>query len=251
MLHTRYMSGASIAVLAAIAAMTAGQAAAQDTEVEEVVVTGSFIAGTPEDAALPVSVIGSDELQKQGSPSTVDLLKSIPAVGGVVGESNQFGAGQTTGSGSVNLRGLGPERTLVLFNGRRMAISPGAISVDTNLIPTAAVGRVEVLKDGAASTYGSDAVAGVVNFITRKNLSGFEVQGNYSLIDGSKGDYGTSVAYGWQGDNGDVLLTAGYRHRSELSTQDRDFAVRSFTDNPQGGWSTFGNPGLYLWLISR
>ncbi|HEY9236411.1 MAG TPA: TonB-dependent receptor [Phenylobacterium sp.] len=213
---------------------------------QEVVVTGSFIAGTPENAALPVNVIGQDEMQKQGSPSTVDLIKSIPAVQGVAGESNQFGAGQTTGAGSVNLRGLGSERTLVLMNGRRMAISPGSIYVDTNMIPSAAIGRVEVLKDGAAATYGSDAVAGVVNFITRKNLNGLEVSAGYSLIDGSDGDYNVNAAYGWQGDNADILLTAGYRRRSELSAMDRDYAVRPFNENPQGGWSTFGNPGLYL-----
>ncbi|UTP38622.1 TonB-dependent receptor [Phenylobacterium sp. LH3H17] len=245
MLQSRYLAGASS--LALLLSLAAGPAFAQDAaEVEEVVVTGSFIAGTPEDAALPVNVIGAEEMAKQGSPSTVDLIKSIPAVSGAVGESNQFGAGQTTGSGNVNLRGLGAERTLVLFNGRRMAISPGTIYVDTNLIPTAAIGRIEVLKDGAAATYGSDAIGGVVNFITRRNLSGLEVSGGYSLIDGSKGDYNVNAAYGWVGDRGDLLVTAGYRKRSELSTTDRDFALRSFTDNPQGGWSTFGNPGLYL-----
>ena len=249
MLNTRYLAGASSIALAAVITLGAGQAFAQDVdaEVSEVVVTGSFIAGSPEDAALPVNVIGADEMQKQGAPSTVDLIKSIPAVSGAIGESNQFGAGQTTGSGNVNLRGLGAVRTLVLFNGRRMSVSPGGTSVDTNLIPAAAIGRLEVLKDGAAATYGSDAIGGVVNFITRTNLSGFEVQGNYSLIDGSDGgDYGASIAYGWRGDRGNLLLTAGYRHRSELNVRERDYAVRSITENPQGGWSTFGNPGLYL-----
>nr|MBP7651550.1 TonB-dependent receptor plug domain-containing protein [Phenylobacterium sp.] len=204
MLNNRYLSGASSIALATLITLSAGQAFAQDdVEVSEVVVTGSFIAGSPEDAALPVNVIGSDEMQKQGSPSTVDLIKSIPAVSGAIGESNQFGAGQTTGSGNINLRGLGATRTLVLMNGRRMAVSPGGTSVDTNLIPTAAIGRLEVLKDGAAATYGSDAIGGVVNFITRTNLDGFEVRGDYAHIDGSDGnDYGTSIAYGWRGDRG-------------------------------------------------
>lgn len=254
MLNSRYLAGASsLALLAVIgvgapayAQSSAAPSAQVDAQVEEVIVTGSFIAGTPEDAALPVNVIGADEVQKQGSPSTVDLIKSIPAVSGAIGESNQFAAGQTTGAGNVNLRGLGAERTLVLFNGRRMTISPGAIYVDTNLIPSAAIGRIEVLKDGAAATYGSDAVAGVVNFITRRNLDGLEVSAGYSFIDGSNGDYNVSAAYGWQGERGDILLTAGYRKRSELPVTERSFALRSFDENPQGGWSTFGNPGLYL-----
>ncbi|MGH6998749.1 MAG: TonB-dependent receptor [Phenylobacterium sp.] len=246
MLHCRYLAGASSLALLSVLGL-AGPASAQDdtTAVEEVVVTGSFIAGSPENAALPVNVIGQDEMQKQGSPSTVDLLKSIPAVSGVLGEANQYAAAQSTGSGNVNLRGLGAQRTLVLMNGRRMAISPGAIYVDTNLLPTAAIGRVEVLKDGAAATYGSDAVAGVVNFITRKNLNGLEVSGNYSYIDGTDGDYTLSAAYGWQGERADILLTAGYRKRTELPVTERDFAMRSLTDNPQGGWSAFGNPGIY------
>jgi iron complex outermembrane receptor protein len=245
MLHCKYLAGASSLALLAVLG-SAVPANAQDvSEVTEVVVTGSFIAGTPETAAMPVNVIGQDEMQKQGSPSTVDLLKSIPAVGGVLGEANQYAAAQSTGSGNVNLRGLGSQRTLVLMNGRRMATSPGAIYVDTNMIPTAAIGRIEVLKDGAAATYGSDAVGGVVNFITRKGLSGLEVQGNYSYIDGTDGDYTLSAAYGWQGDNADVLLTAGYRKRTQLPVTERDFAMRSFADNPQGGWAAFGNPGIY------
>ena len=182
MRSSQYLVTAS--VLAVVTALSASHAAAQvgtdgPAMVEEVIVTGSFIAGTPEDAALPVNVIGSEELQKQGSPSTVDLIKSIPAMQGALGESNQFGAGQTTGVGSANLRGLGAQRTLVLFNGRRMATSPGSIFVDTNLLPQSAVGRVEVLKDGAAATYGSDAIGGVINFITRKNFDGLGAVDTY------------------------------------------------------------------------
>jgi iron complex outermembrane receptor protein len=109
--------------------------------VEEVIVTGSFIRGTPEDASLPVDVIGIEDLQKQGSPSTVEMLKALPVSNGVLGDTNQFDsrAQGSEGSGSVNLRGLGSQRTLVLMNGRRMAINPlaaaGAGIVDTNIIP--------------------------------------------------------------------------------------------------------------------
>ncbi|MDZ4319260.1 MAG: TonB-dependent receptor plug domain-containing protein, partial [Phenylobacterium sp.] len=253
MRSSHYLVTAS--VLAVATALSAGSAAAQTSGadapamVEEVVVTGSFIAGTPEDAALPVNVIGADELQKQGSPSTVDLIKSIPAVQGAVGESNQFGAGQTTGVGSANLRGLGAERTLVLFNGRRMSTSPGSIFVDTNLLPQSAIGRVEVLKDGAAATYGSDAIGGVVNFITRTDLEGFELTGQYQAIEGSNGDYEASLAWGHKWERADALVTLGYRRRSEMSIFERDWAIRTgpqgFLENPLGGWAGTGNPGGY------
>ena len=182
----------------------ATQAAAQGTgastgnEVEEVVVTGSLLKTTPEDAALPVDVITNEALKDQGSPSLVDLVRTIPSVsGGNIGESNRFLGGAAAGVATINLRGLGLTRTLSLMNGERLATvtaAGGQEFVNVNVVPTIAVGQVEVLRDGAAATYGSDAVAGVVNFITRKDLDGFEVSGKYALIDGSDGDYETSAA---------------------------------------------------------
>ncbi|MDP3869660.1 TonB-dependent receptor domain-containing protein, partial [Phenylobacterium sp.] len=215
-------------------------------------VTGSFIAGTPEDAALPVDVIGSKELANRGAPTMVQLIKTIPSSGAVIGENNRFGSG--SGAATINLRNLNSavtgSRTLVLFNGRRLPTSPQAISsVDINLLPTAAIGRVEVLKDGAAATYGSDAIGGVVNFITRTDLDGFELNANYQGISGSPGDYEGSIAYGYRGDRAHLLLTAGYRHRSEMSGKERDWALRTgpqgYLENPLGGWAGTGNPGQY------
>ncbi|HEY9234468.1 MAG TPA: TonB-dependent receptor [Phenylobacterium sp.] len=248
MLKSRYFCSGSI-IVAALAFGSGGAAVAQETgsTVEEVIVTGSFIAGTREDAALPVDVIGSQDLQKQGSPTTVNLVKNITAAQSSIGESNRF-LGTAAGAATINLRGFGSSRTLVLFNGQRMANSPAAVaieSVDINFIPNIAVGRIEILKDGAAATYGSDAVGGVVNFITRRDLEGFEATANYTAIDGSKGDYDVSLAHGWKFDRGDALLTGTYRRRSELRTTDRDWALRPFAENAFGGWSTASNPGVF------
>jgi iron complex outermembrane receptor protein len=263
--HRRGLGGASPWVLGAALALAASGASAQvgagagtrgspaadgdaePAEVEEVVVTGSFIRGTPEDAALPVDVIGSEELAQQGSPTVVQLVKNLPAAQSSIGESNRF-LGTAAGSATVNLRGFGASRTLVLFNGRRMAASPTAIAgeaADINFIPAAAIGRVEVLREGAAATYGSEAIGGVVNFISRTDLDGLEITGQYAFIDGSEGDYDINAAYGWRGDQGDFLLTAGYRRRSELRTVDRDWAIRPFAENNFGGWSTASNPGVF------
>jgi len=243
MSRSRYFCSAS-AVAVALSFGAASQALAQEASVvEEVVVTGSFIRGTPEDAALPVDVISQEDLAKQGSPTTVELLKSLSVSSGVLGDTNQFDtrAQGSEGSGSVNLRGLGAQRTLVLINGRRMSANPfgqaGSGIVDTNIIPTGAIGRVEVLKDGAAATYGSDAIGGVVNFITRKNFDGLEMNASYRYIDGSDGDYDGSVIWGWSGENGNVLISAAYQHLSELKTTERDWAQQAFTVNPEGGWS--------------
>ena len=224
--------------------------AQQTSEVAEVViVTGSYIRGTAEDAALPVDVISSEDLLKQGSPSTLEMIKGLSVSNGVLGDTNQFDARAqgSEGSGSVNLRGFGPQRTLVLLNGRRLVASPflnGA--VDTNFIPLAAIGRVEVLKDGAAATYGSDAVGGVVNFITKENLRGVEVGADFKQIEDSDGDYTASGAFGWGNERSSALFAVGYQHRSELFVRDRDWAARSYLENPQGGYSASGNPHSFI-----
>ncbi|MDP3634076.1 TonB-dependent receptor domain-containing protein [Phenylobacterium sp.] len=247
MLKSRYFCGGSI--LAVALAFGAGSALAQEaTVVEEVVVTGSFIAGTSEKAAQPVDVIGTQELAKQGAPSVVQLVKTLTAAQSSLGESNRYNGG--AGTASINLRGLGSSRTLVLMNGRRLADTTAAAfqggGQDLNFMPTAAIGRIEILKDGAAATYGSDAVAGVVNFITRKDLDGFEVNGNYAFIqDSDGGDWDASIAYGKVFDSGNVLLTAGYRARGRLDAKDRDYAVRPFESVFYGGWSGPTSPGVY------
>jgi iron complex outermembrane receptor protein len=233
--------------LAQSAAAAEAEAAKPAAEVSEVVVTGSYIAGTSETAAQPVDVIGAADLQKQGSPTTVNLVKNITAAQSSIGESNRF-LGTAAGAATINLRGFGSARTLVLFNGQRMANSPAAVaieSVDINFIPNAAIGRIEILRDGAAATYGSDAVGGVVNFITRRDLQGLELTGNYTAIDGSKGDYDVSAAYGWKFDRGDAMVTATYRRRSEVRTTDRNWALQPFANNNFGGWSTASNPGVF------
>jgi iron complex outermembrane receptor protein len=253
MRRVSYLAGGSVLALALSLGLSSTAAAqSEPTEVEAIVVTGSLIAGTPEDAALPVDVIGAEELQRQGSPSTVELLKGLSVSSGVLGDTNQFDprAQGSEGSGSVNLRGLGAQRTLVLLNGRRLPINPfgqaGAGIVDTNMIPMAAIGRLEVLKDGAAATYGSDAIGGVVNFITRKNFEGLEVAGSYRVIDGSDGDYTVSAVWGYSGDRFNVLLTAGAQSRSELTTTDRSWANQSYFKNPEGGWSAGNGNGVFI-----
>jgi iron complex outermembrane recepter protein len=269
MLKQRYLTACAITVLGCALAMpataqvggntTPAQAEVPASQQDEaaaapvpagpdIVITGSLIRGSREDGAAPIDVISGDELAKQGAPSAVDLLKNLPTSNGVIGDANQFDSRSQGNEGvaSVNLRGLGPQRTLVLLNGRRIVPIGGGIPiVDVNLIPSGAIGRVEVLKDGAAATYGSDAIAGVVNFITRTDQEGFLASGDYRYIQGSKGDYGGAVSYGHVGDGFRMLASFGYQHRSELRTTDRDFVNLPYPLNPQGGYTGGGNPGNF------
>src|SRR5690554_6919046 len=235
--------------LALIAALASGTAAAQNAagaDGRTIVVTGSLIAGSREDAPAPVEVIDAEELEAQGSPSMIELTKRLPASAGVLGDASQFDTRSQFNEGvaSVNLRGLGPQRTLVLLNGKRIvATGSGNLPlVDVNLMPVGAISRIEVLKDAAAATYGSDAIAGVVNFITRTDQLGFLASGDYRWIEGSEGDW--NAALSWGGDLGParVLLSGGYQHRGELTTLDRGFSYLPYEANPQGDWSGGGAP---------
>jgi iron complex outermembrane receptor protein len=235
------------ALAAAMAGAPAYAQTAAPSVVEEVVVTGSLIAGTPEDAALPVDVITADTLQRQGNPSALEIIKQLPGVAGVLGDSNQFpaSAGGAIGVGSLDLRGLGSQRTLVLINGRRAPNSGANAQVDTNLLPVAAIGRVEILRGGGSTIYGSDAMAGVVNFITRTDLNGLELAADYRYIPGADQPDGTLAAlWGWSSDQANVLVTAGYQHRGQLASVERDWVVRRYWENPQA-FSGLGNPGVY------
>ena len=213
----------------------------------EIVVTGSFIRGAAEDAAQPVDVFTSETLALSGVSSPLEFIKDLPSGGASLGDSNQFSTASQgfQGNGSINLRGFGPQRTLVLFNGRRTITAPGDGFADTNLVPFFAVDRVEILKDGAAATYGSDAISGVANFVTKTKFSGVEVQGDFERIRGSKGNWTTSFLAGANFGRLNLLVGVGWQHRSELGTADRDFTRIPYNINPSG-FSTIGNPGTYF-----
>ena len=237
---------ATTGILSACLATTAFAA----EELEEVIVTGSFIKGTPIDSESPVTILKRDDLAKQGAPSIVEIVRRLSASSGVDGESNQFQSNASEGVANVNIRGLGPERTLVLINGKRQtpisARLPGGRFVDVNGIPKLAVERAEVLKEGAAATYGSDAIAGVVNFITRESFNGLEFSASHQEIDGSDGNQDFGVIFGTALGDMQWVTSFGYETRSELSLRDIENSQVSFATNPVGGFSSIGNPGVYF-----
>ncbi|MCW8194918.1 TonB-dependent receptor plug domain-containing protein [Proteobacteria bacterium 005FR1] len=201
--------------------------------IEEIVVTGSLIKGTPEDAALPVEVHTSEQLALEGAPTALEFAKTLTSSGPTTGEAHYFGGAANTGNVQFNLRGLGSDKTLTLFNGRR-------VSQNTSLIPGIATQRIEVLKDGAAVTYGADATGGVVNFITRDFYEGFEFDASYKFVDGSDGEYDIAMMGGFGGDDTNIILAAEWEHRSQLKTEERPFTTLSYGENP-APWSDLTN----------
>ena len=172
------------AVRVALIAASAGAVAyvpatsAQEQELEQIIVTGSRIAQANLEGTSPVSVIGAQDIQFEGTVQVEDLLNNLPQAFADQGGNISNGA---SGTATVNLRNLGADRTLVLVNGRRMpAGSPrGPVAPDLNQIPSSLIERVEVLTGGASAVYGSDAVAGVVNVILRDDFEGLEISARY------------------------------------------------------------------------
>ena len=245
------------AALAALVAGVACHAWAEDggtDGVEEIVVTGSYIKGTPEDAPLPVTTLQRDDLELEGAPTAIDLIKSLSFSQGADGETDQFQAGAGADRATINIRGLGPSRSLVLLNGRRTTWSPHAIGaqaqllVDVNMLPSIALQRIEVLRDGAAATYGSDAIAGVMNYITRGDFQGFEVSASHKTVDDADGDTEFGVIWGGELLEGrlQLMTSASYIERGELNIADRDWSLRDFASSPAGGWSSVGRPAVFV-----
>jgi iron complex outermembrane receptor protein len=232
---------AMIPAAVAVVVLGAGRAAAaaEEAALEEVVVTGSKILRREEAAALPLRVVTSDDLLKQGAPTLLETIRALPEASASIGNANssQPGKGQGYESGeSVNLRGLGPDRNLVLLNGRRLPLLSGYF-VNVRNIPMAAVERIEVLKDAASTTYGSDAMTGVVNFITKKDFEGLEVGGDFTHVEDTDGDYRLDATWGTKGDDWSLMLSGGYQHRSRLWVRDRPWSTPPYTVNPDAGWN--------------
>ena len=253
--------------------------AGSDAEIEEVVVTGSRIRRSNLVSSSPVTQVDAEEIMFQGTTRAEDMVRTLPQV---YSDQNTGQSNGATGTATINLRNLGPERTLVLVNGRRLpAGSPiqGGIGADINQIPSALVRSVEVLTGGASATYGSDAVAGVVNFLMKDDFEGVRLdyqfsqynhnnrsskwQGivedaGYPAADGSTSDGDTSYVSLIVGGNfnegrGNVTAYATYRDIQAVWQRDRDYSSCALSDDtsfcfgsstiPQGRFTNFGVGG--------
>lgn len=211
------------ACMVAMAVSFSSHAAAQSSEANassdkeespkakfKVVVTGSYLRGKQISGVGPVTVINADAIKASGATSTESLLQRLPASAGYAGnQGNAYWADNGYGTTQVNLRGLGANRTLVLLNGRRV-VSGGTganSSVDLNTIPVGLIDRIEVLKDGASAIYGADAVAGVVNIITKQGFDGVEAGIRYGETTRGDGmDAAVNATYGAAGDSGSLMI---------------------------------------------
>ena len=202
----------TLAVISGLS-VTALSASAQDNAIEEVVVTGSFLRGSPLDAPSPVQVVDRSSIEAQGAAVIWDVIKNLEVNSGSISNPGSGDNTQVSGSANVNLRNLGENSTLTLINGKRMV--PAAVTtrsggefVDLNSIPLVMTDRVEILTDGGSALYGADAVAGVVNIIMRNDFEGFELYGDIQGVQKADEKYDATVSaiWGWASDDGDTNL---------------------------------------------
>jgi len=247
--------------VALVLALHATPSAAQERADEapdrlRVDVTGTHIRRTDLESALPVQVITREEIERSGVTTPAELMSRIPANLQSVNDQhsigNQIGARPRPGLSSVNLRGLGDGNTLVLVNGRRVAnYAFDGSTVDVNAIPLTAIDRVEILKDGASAIYGTDAVAGVVNFILRKDFRGVEASATGAWTERGGGDQAqasfTAGAGDLARDRYNVFGTIQVQRDDALRAADRSFARRTYLDD---GWLLISRDGFpsNVWL---
>jgi iron complex outermembrane receptor protein len=216
-----------------------------------IVVTGSLIKNPNLRSAAPVQVVGREEIQLRQSNTAEELIRDLPGVVPSIGSAVNNGNG---GASFVDLRGLGQQRNLVLLDGSRLVPADITGPVDLNNIPLALIERVDVLTGGSAVTYGADAVSGVVNFITRQDFSGIEINsGNQIDQRGDGREFRTDVTIGGNFDDGkgNAVLSVGYQQQSPVYQGDRkysEFNIGSFTGTAGGSGTTtptrFGGFGL-------
>ncbi|WP_171259550.1 TonB-dependent receptor [Acinetobacter proteolyticus] len=199
-------------------------------KVVKVAVTGSSIKGVAAQSASPITIVKVDEILKQGVTTTEEALSKITANQSNFVTASNVGTSKTQGS-AANLRGIGANKTLVLLNGRRLAANAYDSGVtNLNIIPLAMLDRIEVLKDGASAIYGTDAIGGVVNFITKKQFSGLNFSADYQKPEQTGGEQQNYSIFGGYGDleeNGfNVFGVVDYRRGDEVMAKDRKVSHR-------------------------
>jgi iron complex outermembrane receptor protein len=250
---TRQRAGARRPVVAAIALALSGPAWSQTLPNEEIdeaaelgkiEITGSRIKRLEVEGPAPVIVVTREEIDKMGYQTFQEVLDGLTQnTGGSFNQSFVFGF--TPGASAIQLRGFAPGYALILLDGRRLPVYPLSIGgvanfVDTSNIPTALIERIEILTDGASAIYGSDAISGVINIITRKDFEGLDVQLRYSdTFDGGYQTNRTQVIAGTSSAKTSIQVIAEHFENDELLARDRDFVATDIA-NPRGNYSVGG-----------
>ena len=232
---------------AAVAAQDAPQS--DPTTLDRIEVTGSRIRQADLETSQPVLMISRDQIERQGFATVADILQNLTAAGSpAISRGDVLASGENVGGYYIDLRNLGAARTLILVNGRRLGSNTTGLQ-DLGQIPASAIERIDVLKDGASSIYGSDAIAGVVNIITRTRFDGAEVNVYYGQYDEGDGEIqSVDATIGAAGERGGVTLSVDYGKEEPVWAGDRWYSAYGSRgpDFPGAGFSAVSQRGFFF-----
>ena len=228
----------STVISTAVALAIAGPAYSQDESgeevLEEIVITGTRIRTGRQVPSIPIDTVSADEIKLSGFVNVEQVLNNMPQfVPSRTASTNSTANPTATGASTLDLRGLGAKRTLVLVNGRRYTFFDSSQTTDINNIPASLIDRVEVVTGGASAVYGSDAVAGVVNFILKDDFAGAEVRAQFNQTtegDGNIADITLTLGGNFADDKGNAVIAFNYLDRDSIMTTDRDLSSNVLTD---------------------
>lgn len=223
------LSALSAAMLSIASSMATPVFAAEEEEIEKIMVTGSRIARAEVSSTSPITVVTKAQLTKLGITDVSSALRRLPAITG--NSTNNQSSSGTNNIQTATLRGIEATNTLVLLNGRRMVGSDENGLVDLSSIPFEAISQIEVLKDGASAIYGSDAIAGVINIITRSNFEGFEVNARYGeSSEGDAQERQLGLVMGFSTDKGSIMIAASTSNNEGWEEKDRNMTKATQRD---------------------
>ena len=228
----------AISAVIALSSLAPGYVVAQTSAdgeiIEEIFVTGSRIRTGRQAASIPVDVVSAEQIKLSGFQNIEQVLNNMPQfVPSRTASTNSTANPTATGAATLDLRGLGPQRSLVLVNGRRYTFFDSSQTTDINSIPASLIKRVEVVTGGASAVYGSDAVAGVVNFILRDDFEGVEFRSQFNQTtqgDGNATDFTLTMGGNFAEDKGNAVVAFNYLDRDAIMTTDRGFSSSVLTD---------------------
>jgi iron complex outermembrane recepter protein len=238
------------ALLSALAGSASFAAHAQDAgdpaveDIGTIVVTGSRIVRPDLEASSPVTIVTGEMLKMAGTANVEEFLRDLPQLVPAIGGNTNNGS---NGAATLDLRNLSEERTLVLVNGKRFVPFDSEGAVDLNMIPASLIERVEIVTGGASAVYGSDAIAGVVNFILRDKFEGFETEASFGQTgesDGTRKGFGVTMGVGLNEDQGHLVLNATYAEQEAVTMGARSFSERVLSSSTlTAGSGSATNPG--------
>ncbi|MBV8037532.1 TonB-dependent receptor [Roseateles sp.] len=245
-------SAAALAMIGTLGAVSAMAQEASTEKLERIEITGSRIKSVGAESSSPITSVGKEDITIKQPVAVEELVRGLPSSYPAIGPNMNNGS---NGTASIDLRGLGSNRTLVLINGRRIVPATLGGVVDTNTIPVSLLDRVDLVTGGASAVYGADAVSGVVNFVTKRNFSGIDATSLYSVSekgDGQRYKNDLTIGANLADGRGNVVVHVGTTRTTPLTLGQRDYSpvvISSRTGNP-GGFSGTAVPAIWSGMPS-